>query len=63
MGANLHGAIKLQPSQQMVAALVIYLITAASLAASITLIQPKPELMLLLLWYAGHPLYLDRRVV
>jgi hypothetical protein len=56
MGANLHGAIKLHPRQQMVAALVIYLITAAGAAATVTLIQSKPELMPLLFWYAGHPL-------
>jgi len=35
--------------------LAAYLIVIAT-AATVTLINPKPALMPLLLWYAGHPL-------
>jgi hypothetical protein len=51
-----HGTIRPQRKQEIDAAfLAAYLIVIAT-AAIVTLIHPKPELMPLLLWYAGHPL-------
>jgi hypothetical protein len=49
-----HGTIRPQRKQEIDAAfLAAYLIVIATI---VTLINPKPELMPLLLWYAGHPL-------
>ena len=55
-GTDVHGTIRPQRKQEIDAAfLAAYLIVIAT-AAIVTLIHPKPELMPLLLWYAGHPL-------
>ena len=56
MGANMHGTISPQRKQQIDAEFwEAYLIVIAA-AAIVTLAHPKPELIPLLLWYAGHPL-------
>ena len=53
-GTDVHGTIRPQRKQEIDAAfLAAYLIVIATI---VTLINPKPELMPLLLWYAGHPL-------
>jgi hypothetical protein len=52
----MHGTTKRQRNQHIDAALLAYLIIVTAVAATITLIQPKPELMPLLMWYAWHPL-------
>jgi hypothetical protein len=55
-GTDVHGTIRRQRKQKTDAAfLAAYLIVIAT-AAIVTLIHPKPELMPLLLWHAGHPL-------
>jgi hypothetical protein len=54
MGADMQGTTR--PQQKIdTAFLVAYLIVIA-IAAIIILIHPKPELIPLLLWHAGHPL-------
>jgi hypothetical protein len=54
MGADMHGTIR--PQQKIdTAFLVTYLIVIAT-AAIVIWIHPKPELIPLLLWHAGHPL-------
>jgi hypothetical protein len=52
MGAAMHdkATAKIDP-----AFLAAYFIVIAT-AAIVTSIHPKPELIPLLLWYAGHPL-------
>jgi hypothetical protein len=53
-GTDVHGTIR--PQQKIDAAfLAAYLIVIAS-AAIVISTHPKPELIPLLLWYAGHPL-------
>ena len=53
---NVHGTIRPRRKQEIDAiSLAAYLIVVAA-AAMATLIHPKPELIPLLLWYAGHPL-------
>jgi hypothetical protein len=37
-------------------AFVAFVIIVTIVAAIVTLIQAKPELFLLLMWHAGHPL-------
>jgi hypothetical protein len=49
----MHGMIR--PQQKHDAFLAAYLIVVA-MAAIVTWINPKPELVPLLLWIAGHPL-------
>jgi hypothetical protein len=52
----MHGTLSPQRKQQIDAvSLVAYLIVIAT-AAIVILIHPKPELIPLLLWHAGHPL-------
>ena len=51
----MHGTISPRRKRQIDAALVAYLIIIAT-AALVTLAQRKPELIPLLLWYAGRPL-------
>jgi hypothetical protein len=52
----MHGTISPQGKQQIDAEfLVAYLIIIAT-AAIVVLVHPKPELIPLLLWQAGHPL-------
>jgi hypothetical protein len=54
MGADMHGTIR--PQQKIdTAFLVTYLIVIAT-AAIVIWIHPKPELIPLVLWHAGHPL-------
>jgi hypothetical protein len=54
MGDDMHGTIR--PQHKIDAAfLAAYLIVIAS-AAIVISTHPKPELIPLLLWYAGHPL-------
>jgi len=50
-----HGTISPQRKQLDAASLAVYLIVIAA-AAIVILIHPKPELIPLLLWHAGHPL-------
>lgn len=52
----MHGTTKQQRKQHIDAVFLACLIIIAAIAATITLIQPKPELIPLLLWYAWHPL-------
>ena len=55
-GQNMHGTIRPQRKQQIDAEFWgAYLIVIAA-AAIVTMTHPKPELIPLLLWYAGHPL-------
>jgi hypothetical protein len=55
-GTNVHGTTTPQGKPKIDAAfLTAYLIVIAT-AATVTLIHPKPVLIPLLLWYAGHPL-------
>jgi hypothetical protein len=52
----MHGTISPPRKQKIEAAfLAAYLIIIAT-AAIVILIHPKPELIPLLLWHAGHPL-------
>jgi hypothetical protein len=52
----MHGTISSQRKQQIDAEfLVAYLVIIAT-AAIVILVHPKPELIPLLLWQAGHPL-------
>jgi|307.fasta_scaffold216642_1 hypothetical protein len=53
-GAVVHGTIR-PPEKIDAAFLAVYFIVIAT-AAIVILIHPKPELIPLLLWYAGHPL-------
>jgi hypothetical protein len=54
MGADMHRTIR--PQQKIDRAfLAAYFIVIAT-AAIVTSIHPKPELIPLLQWYAGHPL-------
>ena len=54
MGADMHGTIR--PQQKIDPAfLAAYFIVIATTAIVIS-IHPKPELIPLILWYAGHPL-------
>jgi hypothetical protein len=53
-GTDMHGTISPQRKLQ-IEILAAYLIIVAT-AAIVILIHPKPELMPLLLWHAGHPL-------
>jgi hypothetical protein len=54
-GTDVHGTITPQRGQLDAASLAVYLIIIAT-AAVVILIHPKPELIPLLLWHAGHPL-------
>jgi hypothetical protein len=54
MGADMYGTIRPQQKIDTVF-LAAYFIVIAT-AAIVILIHPKPELIPLLLWYAGHPL-------
>jgi hypothetical protein len=52
----MHGTISPQRKEEIGAAsLAGYLIVVAT-AAIVILIHPKPELLPMLLWVAGHPL-------
>jgi hypothetical protein len=52
----MHGTIRLQRKQLIDTEFWgTYLIVIAA-AVIVTLAHPKPELIPLLLWYAGHPL-------
>jgi hypothetical protein len=54
MGGDMHGTIR--PQQKIDSAFwLAYLIVIAT-AAIVIWIHPKPELIPLLLWHAGHPL-------
>jgi hypothetical protein len=56
MGVRMHGRISPQRKEEIDAAsLAGYLIVVAT-AAIVILIHPKPELLPMLLWLAGHPL-------
>jgi hypothetical protein len=56
LGTDVHGTIRPQRKQKIDAVfLAAYLIVIAT-AATLALIHPKPELIPLLLWHAGHPL-------
>jgi len=52
---NVHGTIGPERKPFDAASLAVYLIVIAA-AAIVILIHPKPDLIPLLLWYAGHPL-------
>jgi hypothetical protein len=54
-GTDVHGTKSPQRGQLDAASLAVYLIIIAT-AAIVILIHPKPELIPLLLWHAGHPL-------
>jgi hypothetical protein len=54
MGTNMHGTI--QRRQQIDAAYFAAYLTVVAIAAIVILIHPKPELLPLSLWLAGHPL-------
>jgi hypothetical protein len=52
---DVHGTMSPQRGRLDAASLAVYLIIIAT-AAIVILIHPKPELIPLLLWHAGHPL-------
>jgi hypothetical protein len=54
-GTVVQGTISPQHKQLDAAFLAVYLLIVAT-AAILILIHPKPELIPLVLWYAGHPL-------
>jgi hypothetical protein len=57
LGVDVHGTISPQHKQQFdTAALAAYLIITIAIAAIVIMIHPKPELIPLSLWQAGHPL-------
>jgi hypothetical protein len=56
MGANMHGTIRPQRKQQIDAEFLAAYLTIIATAAIVISVHPKPELIPLLLWYAGHPL-------
>jgi len=54
MGADVHGTIT--PQQKIDAAFLAAYFIVIVTAAVVMWTHPKPELIPLLLWYAGHPL-------
>jgi|SRR6516165_9671231 len=55
-GTNMHGTISPQRKQEIDAVFWTTYLTVIAAAAIVTLSHPKPELIGLLLWSAGHPL-------
>jgi hypothetical protein len=52
----MHGSISPKRNQKIDAAILTAYLIIIVTAALVILIQPKPELIPLLLWHAGHPL-------
>jgi hypothetical protein len=56
MGTNMHGTIRPLRRQQIDAAYLAAYLTVVATAAIVILIHPKPEILPLVLWLAGHPI-------
>jgi hypothetical protein len=55
-GTGMHGSISPKRNQKIDAAILTAYLIIIVTAAIVILIHPKPDLIPLLLWHAGHPL-------